>query len=453
MTRTPLTRTPLDPGQRALAIGLVLSVTLVAFDTTAVITALPTIADTLHGDSLYGATLAAYMLADLVALVWAGQQADLHGVRRPFLACIAMFVLGLLVAGTATSMQMVLLGRLLQGAGNGGFAPLAYIAVRRAFPADRQAGMYAYLSAGWVIPSLLGPVVSGIVVDQFGWRWVFIGIIPLALTVALLTARAMAHLSPPDAVLDRRPGRLPRAFQAAAGVGLLTIGLQNRSLPLAVAMSAVGVAIAVPALKFMLPEGVLRARQGLPAIVTVRFLATATFLGVDSFVPLAADRLHGARPIVQGSVVAGAAITWTIGQAITARRVDRIRPGPTARLGFGFMLLGIATVAPVLSPHWPLPLTFVAWCLGGFGMGILFNPTTVASMTYATDGREGEISSQIHLADSLGFGLMGAIGGATVAAADHTSFTLQGAIGANFVLAATCAGVGLIASRGVRQRS
>ena len=448
-----MTRAPLDASQRTLAVGLVLSVTLVAFETTAVITALPTIADALHGDSLYGATLAAYMLADLVALVWAGEQADLHGVRRPFLACVGIFLIGLVVAASAQSMTMVLIGRLLQGAGSGGFAPLSYIAVRRAFPAERQASMYAYLSAGWVLPSLLGPVVAGVVVDRAGWRWVFIGIAPLAAAVALLTARAMTHLAPSEAIIDRRPTRLHRAFQASAGVGILAAGLQNKHLLLAAALCVAGIAIALPALRFMLPAGVFRARRGLPAIVAVRFLATATFLGVDSFVPLAADRLHGARPIVQGFVISGAAITWTIGQAVTARRVDRINPGRVSGMGFGFLLLGIATVAPVLSPSWPLPMVFVTWAIGGFGMGILFNPTTVASMTYADDGREGEISSQIHLADSLGFGMMGVIGGSTVAFADRTSATLQSAIGVNFALAALCAVLGLAASRGVRSRA
>ena len=448
-----MTRTPLDANQRALAVGLVLSVTLVAFETTAVITALPTITDALQGDSLYGATLAAYMLADLVALVWAGEQADLHGVRRPFLACIGIFVVGLIVAATAQTMVLVLIGRLLQGAGSGGFAPLSFVAVRRAFPEDRQATMYAYLSAGWVIPSLLAPVIAGVVVDRAGWRWVFIGIIPIAIFVALLTARAMAHLAPSEAIIERRPSRLPKAFQAAVGVGIVAVGLQNHLLPVAIALAVAGIAFAVPALRFMLPPGVFRARRGLGAIVAVRFLATATFLGVDSFVPLAADRLHGARPIVQGLVISGAAVTWTIGQAVTARRSDRIQPGPSAMLGFGFLLLGIATVAPVLKPDWPLPLVFAGWCIGGFGMGILFNPTTVASMTYADDGREGEISSQIHLADSLGFGVMGVVGGATVAFADRTSFTLQGAIAINFAIAAACALLGMVASRGVRSRT
>jgi MFS family permease len=445
------TRTRLDGGQRALAIGLVLSVTLVAFESTAVITALPTITDELHGISLYGTTIAAYMLADLIALVWSSETADRRGVRLPFLVCIGIFIAGLIVAATAQSMVLVVAGRFLQGAGSGGFAPLAYISVRRAFPEDRQATMYAALSAGWVLPSLIAPALAGAVTDAFGWRWVFIGITPLALIVAVLTARAMksiARAEPPAE--ERRPSRLPQAIQAAAGVGLVAFGVQGRNVIVAVVLAIVGVAVAVPGVRALWPAGVFRARRGLAAIVAVRFLVTATFLGVDSFIPLAADRLHGARPIAQGFVVAGSAVFWSTGQAYAARRGDRLTPRRGATVGFGLMLVGVAAAAPVLSPSWPLPLTFVGWCIGGLGIGILFNPTTVASMSFATDGREGEVSSQVHLADSLGFGVMSIVGGATVALSEHTSLTLQGALGINFGIAALCAVLGLLAARGIR---
>ncbi len=443
----------LNAGQRALAAGLVLSVSLVAFESTAVITALPTITDDLDGLSLYGATLAAYMLANLVALVWSGETADRFGVRRPFLVCIAVFISGLVVAASATSMVVVLIGRLLQGAGSGGFAPIAYICVSRGFPKESQGAMYAYLSAGWVLPSLLAPAIAGIVTDRFGWQWVFIGIIPLAMAVAALTSRAMKTLRTPTADIDRRSSRLPKALQAAGGVALFALGVQNRHLVVVIAVGLAGLAIAFPAVQSMLPAGVFRARGGLSAIVAVRFLATATFLGVDSFVPLAADRLHGARPIVQGFVVAGAALTWTLGQALAARRGARLVPRHAAVYGFVLLFLGVIAASPVLSRTWPLALTFVGWSIGGLGMGILFNPTTVSSMSYATEGREGEISSQINLADSLGFGLMSIIGGAIVAIADHTAFSLRAAIGLNFCIAATLALIGIAASRGVRSQA
>ena len=81
--------TPLTSEQRTLAIGLVMGVTLVAFEMTAVITALPTISDELGGESLYGVALAAYTLADVVALVAAGELADRRGPTLPYALRIA----------------------------------------------------------------------------------------------------------------------------------------------------------------------------------------------------------------------------------------------------------------------------------------------------------------------------------------------------------------------------
>ncbi len=177
-------------------------------------------------------------------------------------------------------------------------------------------------------------------------------------------------------------------------------------------------------------------------------LATATFLGVDSFVPLAADRIHGASPWEQGFVIVGASFTWTGGQWLIARRPD-VRPSRAVLAGFALLLVGIVLVAPVLSAGWPLWATFLAWAVGGLGMGLLFNPTTVAAMSFAEPGSEGKIGGQVSLADAVGFSLMGGIGGAMVALADRTSLSLAGALAINFTLAAVLACVGMVASRNV----
>ena len=129
--------TRLTAGQRLLAAGLVLGVTLVAFEITSVITALPTITDELGGDSLYGAALAVYTLANLVSLVMAGELADRKGPVFPYMISIVVFVAGLLVAAAAPTMVWIVIGRALQGIGTGAFAPIAYALVTRAFPADR----------------------------------------------------------------------------------------------------------------------------------------------------------------------------------------------------------------------------------------------------------------------------------------------------------------------------
>ena len=445
---------PMEPGLRLLAVGLVLGVTLVAFETTAVITALPTITDELGGDSLYGVALAAYTLANMLSIVAAGRLADRKGPLPVFLTSVAVFVVGLVVAALAPNMAIVVLGRTLQGAGGGGFGPIAYQLVKRAYPDDRQATMYVYLSAGWVLPSLIGPAFGGLVTDHLGWRWVFAGIVPMAIVVGAITSRPMRRYGPTaptddpaELAADRR--KIMTAGGAALGVAILVVCLPASQWAVIVIGGLLGGWIAVRMLAKLLPAGILRARRGQPAVLACRLLATSTFMGVDGFVPLAADRIHGASPMAQGFTIIGAALTWTGGQALIARRPD-VKPQTAVRLGFSILALGALLVTPVLWSGWPLWATFLAWAVGGIGMGVLYNPTTVAAMSYAVDGSEGDTGGQMQLVDSLGFSLMGGVGGAVVAFADRSSFALRDAIGVCFGLAFACALLGIFAARGVR---
>jgi hypothetical protein len=314
--------------------------------------------------------------------------------------------------------------------------------------------MYVYLSAGWVLPSLVGPAFGGLVTDHLGWRWVFAGIVPLAIAVGAITSRPMRRYGPTAATddpaelaADRR--KIATAGGAALGVAILVICLPASQWAVIVFGGLFGGWIAVRMLAKLLPAGILRARRGQPAVLACRLLATSTFMGVDGFVPLAADRIHGASPMAQGFTIIGAALTWTGGQALIARRPD-VKPQHAVRLGFSILGLGVLLVVPVLWSGWPLWATFLGWAVGGIGMGVLYNPTTVAAMSYAVEGSEGDTGGQMQLVDSLGFSLMGGVGGAVVAFADRSSFALSDAIGICFGLAFACAVLGAFAARGVR---
>ena len=441
--------------RRTLAVGLVLSTSLVAFEVTSVLTALPTISDELDGDSLYGATLAAYMLANLVGLVAAGEQADRHGPRRPFIVCIAIFVVGLILAGVANDMIVVLLGRVVQGTGAGGLAPITFALIGKVWPADGRATILAWVSAGWVLPSLIAPGLAGWITNEIDWRWVFIGIAPLALVTAAVVVSAMGSL-PPDPHLRAardRTSRVPLALRLSLGVGLIIAGVQSSNAVLAISATVAGVALGVPSFRRLMPDGVLRARPGLPAILACRTLATAAFLGADSFIPLAADRIHGASATAQGFVIIGAALAWSVGSALSSRQSSaRTNLARSSQGGFVLLIIGLAGVMPVLSADWSLVATFATWSVAGLGMGFLFVPTSAAALEYADSGNEGTIGSQINLADNVGFALMGGLGGATVAASDRTQWPLSHALASNLLLAILFALVGLVLARGISRR-
>ena len=141
----------------------------------------------------------------------------------------------------------------------------------------------------------------------------------------------------------------------------------------AVGGAVAGLAIGLPSLRRLLPAGVHRAARGLPAVVLCRILATAAFLGADSFIPLAADRIHGASPTIQGFVIIGASLSWTGGQWFMSRHPG-IDPRRAVRLGFAIVAFGLAASIPVLAAGWPLWATFFGWAIRWLRHGSAVQP-------------------------------------------------------------------------------
>jgi MFS family permease len=439
---------PVRAGSRLLLAGLVLAVTLIAFEATAVVTIMPTITDQLHGDSWYGAAFAAFMLANLVSIVVSGEQADRRGPVASFMIGVIGFGAGLLVAGSATTMPVFIAGRLLQGAGAGGLAATSYVGIGRGFPPARQPALFALLSAGWVLPSLVAPAAAGFVADHWGWRWVFLGLLPLVLALVVLALPALLRIGPGVAQLD--PSRVPLALVLAVGAGMVVLGLESGSWILLIALGSVGLLIGIPALRRLLPAGTGRAARGEPAAVASRFLVNLAFFGADTFLPLAATKLHGASSTEAGLVIIGGALAWTGGAAMSARR----RPARSARVvgaGFAFVAAGIAGAAMIVLPNFPLWAVFLLWAVAGFGIGAVFNTTSVAAMSTAPHGQEGLVASRLQIADALGFALASGIGGALVGVADRGNLELGAALAIVFLLAGVAALIGMVAARGVVQ--
>ena len=433
--------------QRALAAGLVMAVTLNAFEAVAVVTAMPAISKELNGDRLYGAAFSAYMLANLVALVVGGEQSDRRGPAAPFLGGVAVFAVGLVVAGLAPTMGIVLLGRVLQGAGSGSLASVAYVGIGRAWSTEDQPRLFALLSTAWVVPSLVAPVAAGWITEQVGWRWVFLGLLPLVPVLLLLAGAAAAAPRPtaraPHGRAPLAPGRPARRRQRAR-----PRRTPGRVDPLALVLLAAGLALAAPALLRLLPEGTLRAEPGIPAAIAARLCVNIAFFGCDTFVPLAATRIHGASTLVAGAVILGGSLVWTAGANLSARM--HWAPARAARIGFVALAAGTAGTVLVTVSAIPLWVTFLTCALSGFGIGVVFNTTSVSAMGQATPGQEGLVGSQLGVADALGFATIGAIGGALVGVADRGVLDLAPALALVFVLASATALVGAAVAPRVR---
>src|SRR5664280_666479 len=141
------------PERRALTVGLVLTITFVASEALAVVTIMPEVARDLGGLHLYGWVFSAFLLGCMVGIVAAGREADRSGPTRPYVAGLVLFGAGLVVAGLAPTMIVLVVGRTLQGLGAGAIPAVAYVAIGRAFPERLRARMMATYATAGIAPA------------------------------------------------------------------------------------------------------------------------------------------------------------------------------------------------------------------------------------------------------------------------------------------------------------
>ena len=115
----------------------------------------------------------ATLAAGIVSIVWSGNLADRRGPRPPLLLGLVLFALGLVGAGLAPTMGVLVVARVVQGLGAGMTSTALYVLVTRIYPPRLHTAILAGFSAAWVVPSIAGPFVAGVIAQTIGWRWVF----------------------------------------------------------------------------------------------------------------------------------------------------------------------------------------------------------------------------------------------------------------------------------------
>ncbi|MDF2255270.1 MFS transporter [Streptantibioticus ferralitis] len=465
--------TVLSRRYRALTLGIVSVVLLVAFEATAVGTAMPVAARDLHGLSLYGFGFSGYFTTSLFAMVVSGQWCDRSGPLAPLSTGIGCFAAGLVVSGTAQAMWPFIAGRAVQGVGGGLLIVALYVVVGRAYPERLRPSVLAAFAASWVVPSIVGPLVSGAVTEQLGWRWVFLGIpvlVALPVSIALPALRRVAVERP--SLPEESPGaadppvrgrrRILLALGVSLGAALLQYAGQDVRTWWSLLPGLAGVAVLAPSAVRLLPPGTFRAGRGLPSVVLLRGIAAGSFLAAESFVPLMLVTQRQLSPTLAGLSLAGGGLTWALGSYVQSRpRLEPYRER-LVRAGMGLVVAAIVGAALVLVPGVPAWIVAVAWCVGGLGMGMVIASMSVLLLQYSPPREAGANSAALQVCDALsnvvlvaaGGVLFAALGGGAVAATGGTSTVVHGhpaAFAAVFCLAAAVALVGMAVAGRVRR--
>jgi MFS family permease len=418
------------PERRSLTVGLVLAVTLVAFEALAIATILPVVSRHLGDLRLYGWVFSAFMLSSLIGIVLAGTLADRVPLGRPMLAGLALFALGLVVGGTAPDMLVLVAGRAVQGLGAGVVPAVAYVAISRGYPEGCRPRMFAVLSTAWVIPGLIGPAVAALVATAVGWRWVFLGLLPLVAAAGVLVVLALRHVparterarterarTEPVGGASRPAVPYLPVLGVVAGAGLALTAVTSGNLPaITGGVIAGGILLAV-SLRRLTPPGTLTARRGLPATILSRGLLTCCFFAGDAYVPYAITSVRHAPTGLAALALTVTTLTWTAGSWVQARWIARVGPRRLVRCGEGLVLAGLGLMCAVLLPSVPPAFGVLAWAVAGAGIGLAYAPLSVTALDRAAAGEEGRVTSGLQLCDVLGQALGTGVAGAIVAAA------------------------------------
>ncbi|MDQ0258284.1 MFS transporter [Sinomonas atrocyanea] len=420
---SPRPRGLLSAAYRGLVVGLLAIVTCSAFEAMAVTTAMPVVAADLGGQRAYGLAFSLFLTASLAATAAAGPWCDRAGPRPSLLVGLVLMTGGLLLAGGAWDFGVFTLGRMVSGAGTGFMIVPLYVIIGQALPSALQPVLFSWFSAAWVLPSLVGPYISGLLAQHASWRWVFFGVAPIVIVaVVLVWPRVRGLGAPEETSLAAGEGRRRALLGVvlAAGVAAAQWAAQSWTDPgaratvppaLLAAVVLCGVAAVAAAAPRLMPRGVARVARGLPAVMVVRGLLTLAFFGAEAFIPLMLVDAYGLEPSVAGLALTGGALGWTVGSFVQAR--GWLGKPTFLVLGSVVLTVGLGSIAGVVAATAAPWLLAVAWFLAGCGMGLATTTTSVLVLDLSEAADRGRNSASLQMADMLG-GVMGTAGAGTL---------------------------------------
>jgi DHA2 family multidrug resistance protein len=185
-----------------IAMTVALAAFMEVLDTSIANVALPHIAGTLGASTDEGTwVLTSYLLSNAIVLPLGGWASNVMGRRNFFVLCITIFTVASFLCGAAPTLPMLLVFRVLQGAGGGGLQPMAQAIMADSFEPNKRGQAFALYGLVAVLAPSIGPTLGGWITDNFSWRWIFFINIPVGILAFILVTRMVDD--PPWIVPDR----------------------------------------------------------------------------------------------------------------------------------------------------------------------------------------------------------------------------------------------------------
>src|SRR5229473_1830275 len=404
-----------------IAAAVMLATFMEVLDTSVANVALPHIAGNLSAtpeESTW--VLTSYLVSNAIILPAANWLGRYFGRKRFLIVCITIFTLSSALCGAATSLGMLIVARIAQGAGGGALQPIAQAVLMESFPREKRGSAMAVFGLGVVVAPIIGPTLGGWITDNYSWRWIFYINIPIGI-LAIFMARTF--IEDPPYIKNQRPGRIDYI-----GFGLMALALGAVQLVLDKGQEAewfassfitwVTIFAVVAAISFVIWE--LRSND---PIVDLRVLLNRNFAvgtslmvvmgivlyGTIALLPLFLQTLLGYPAVASGMAVSPRGIGAVVSMLIVGRLIGKVRS--RYLIMFGFTVLGYSTYQ-FSNINLEISIASIVWpsIMSGFAMGFIFVPLTTLALGTLSNEQMGNALGVFNLMRNTG----GSVGIATV---------------------------------------
>jgi DHA2 family multidrug resistance protein len=393
--------------------AVMLATFMEVLDTTIVSVALPHIAGSLSASTDEATwVITSYLVSNAIVLPASGWFARYFGRKRFLITCIILFTISSFVCGISGNLAMLIIARIIQGAGGGALQPLSQSIIMESFPPEKRGMAMAAFAIVVVVAPILGPTMGGFLTDHYTWRWAFYINLPIGVLAVFMTNM---FVEDPPYIRDAKPGKID-----AVGFGLMALSLATLqvildrgqevdwfSAPWIGWFSVISVAslIAFGIRETRIAEPIVnlrvfRDRNFLVGTVLIFMVGLALYSAI-TMLPLFLQTLMGYPALQSGIAVSprglGAFLTMPLIGYLTGK-VDARK-----LIGAGFTIVGISLwqfsgidlEISVWSIIWPSILT-------GVGLSMLFVPLSTTAIGTLKQEEIGNASGIFNLMRNVG---------------------------------------------------
>lgn len=416
-----------NTGRNRVLVGLMITMTLAAMDSTIVATAIPQIVGDLGGFSLFSWLFSIYLLIQTITIPIYGKLADIYG-RKPILILgILIFLFGSLACATSWSMEVLILFRGIQAVGAGAIMATVNTIAGDIYTVKERAKIQGWLSSVWGISAVIGPAIGGAIVDHISWHWIFlinlpVGAIAIFLISKYFVERKIHNFHKIDwagavAVLIAGSSLLFGLLQG--GLSWPWISVQSFVI---FGISAISgwlmLKIEKKADEPILPAWVWKRKALLGSNLATIGMGIAT-MGANMYIPVFAQSVNGIGAMAAGFVLASMTITWPLFSGLSGNLYLKIGFRNTALCGMLIVILG-ALCFHLLGFKGPVWLLVLIQMILGAGFGLTGTPLMVGVQSTVKWEQRGVVTGtnmfSRYFGQSLGAAIFAAVFNAVLGA-------------------------------------